>query len=62
MPLQHADAFLFVALEEGYSVSEYAKRAGNWQSKKPPHRQASRESEVSAKTVAYFATRLEKEP
>jgi DNA-binding MarR family transcriptional regulator len=28
MPLQHAYAFLLVALEEGRSVSEYAKRAG----------------------------------
>ncbi len=28
MPLQEAYAFLFVALEEGCSVSEYAKRAG----------------------------------
>lgn len=28
MPLQHAYVFLFVALEEGRSVSEYAKRAG----------------------------------
>jgi hypothetical protein len=28
MPLQHAFAFLSVALEEGHSVSEYAKRAG----------------------------------
>ena len=27
MPLQHAYAFLLVALEEGRSVSEYAKRA-----------------------------------
>jgi hypothetical protein len=26
MPLQHAYAFIFVALEEGRSVSEYAKR------------------------------------
>jgi DNA-binding MarR family transcriptional regulator len=31
MPLQHAYAFLFVALEEGCSVSEYAKRAGTTQ-------------------------------
>jgi DNA-binding MarR family transcriptional regulator len=31
MPLQHAYAFLFVALEEGRSVSEYAKRAGTTQ-------------------------------
>jgi DNA-binding MarR family transcriptional regulator len=28
MPLQHAYAFLLVALEEGHSVSEYAKRVG----------------------------------
>jgi DNA-binding MarR family transcriptional regulator len=28
MPLQQAYAFLFVALEEGRSVEEYAKRAG----------------------------------
>ncbi len=28
MPLQHAYAFLLVALEEGRSVSEYAKRVG----------------------------------
>ena len=31
MLLQHAYAFLLVALEEGYSVSEYAKRAGTTQ-------------------------------
>jgi DNA-binding MarR family transcriptional regulator len=31
MPLQHAFAFLSVALEEGHSVSEYAKRAGTTQ-------------------------------
>lgn len=31
MPSQHAFAFLFVALEEGHSVSEYAKRAGTTQ-------------------------------
>lgn len=31
LPLQHAYAFLFVALEEGRSVSEYAKRAGTTQ-------------------------------
>ena len=31
MPLQHAYTFLFVALEEGRSVSEYAKRAGTTQ-------------------------------
>jgi DNA-binding MarR family transcriptional regulator len=31
MPLQHAYAFLFVALEEGHSVSEYAERAGTTQ-------------------------------
>ena len=31
MPLQHAYAFLLVALEEGHSVSEYAKRAGTTQ-------------------------------
>lgn len=32
MPLQHAYAFLVVALEEGLSVSEYAKRVGVTQS------------------------------
>jgi len=32
MPLQQAYAFLFVALEEGRSVEEYAKRAGITQS------------------------------
>lgn len=31
MPLQHAYTFLFVALEEGRSVSEYAKCAGTTQ-------------------------------
>jgi DNA-binding MarR family transcriptional regulator len=31
MPLQHAYAFLLVALEEGRSVSEYAQRAGTTQ-------------------------------
>ena len=31
MPLQHAYTFLFVALEEGRSVSEYAERAGTTQ-------------------------------
>lgn len=31
MPLQHAYAFLLVALDEGLSVSEYAKRAGTTQ-------------------------------
>jgi len=28
MPMQHAYAFLLVALEEGRGVQEYAKRAG----------------------------------
>ena len=31
MRLQHAYTFIFVALEEGRSVSEYAKRAGTTQ-------------------------------
>ena len=32
MPLQYVTAFLHVALEEGLTVSEYAKRAGTSQS------------------------------